>query len=181
MGEIPNGQSRNSAYNFPAYCCAVNNNEILQTGNSVRATVQGQVAPSSRIPVVDDDICIRKISFGVLTTSDYQVDSTEGGSPVWSGIIGMKLLDLLLVDDDHNDCALLRIAIDKSDLKICLQTVTDGDEAIDYLEGRGVYADRSLHPFPALVLLDLDRRLTGGWNFLGSEECNRQNGHFHLQ
>ncbi|HWW01340.1 MAG TPA: response regulator [Candidatus Acidoferrum sp.] len=78
----------------------------------------------------------------------------------------MKLLDLLLVDDDQNDCALLRIALDKTDLNICLQAVSDGEEAIDYLEGRGVYADRASHPFPALVLLDLDRRLTGGWGFL---------------
>jgi DNA-binding response OmpR family regulator len=78
----------------------------------------------------------------------------------------MKLLDILLVDDDHNDCGLFGIAVDKSDLNIRLQIVTDGEQAIDYLEGRGVYADRSLHPLPALVMLDLDIRLTGGFGFL---------------
>lgn len=75
-------------------------------------------------------------------------------------------LNILLVDDDHNDCALLGIAIDKSDVNIWLQTVTDGGTAIDYLEGRGNYGDRSLHPLPDLVVLDLDMRLTGGLEFL---------------
>ena len=75
-------------------------------------------------------------------------------------------LNILLVDDDHNDAALFGIAIDKSDLNIWLQTVTDGEVAIDYLEGRGDYADRSLHPLPDLVVLDLDMRLTGGLEFL---------------
>ena len=83
-----------------------------------------------------------------------------------SGIINIKALDILLVDDDHNDCALLGSAIDKTDLNIGLQTVTDGEAAKDYLEGRGVYADRSRHRLPALVLLDLDMRLTGGLDFL---------------
>jgi len=75
-------------------------------------------------------------------------------------------LNILLVDDDHNDSALLGIAIDKSDVNIWLQTVTDGGTAIDYLEGRGNYGDRSLHPLPDLVVLDLDMRLTGGLEFL---------------
>ena len=75
-------------------------------------------------------------------------------------------LNILLVDDDHNDAALFGIAIDKSDLNIWLQTVTDGGVAMDYLEGRGDYVDRSLHPVPDLVVLDLDMRLTGGLEFL---------------
>jgi len=75
-------------------------------------------------------------------------------------------LDILLVDDDHNDSALFGIAIDKADLNVWLQSVPDGQQAIDYLEGRDVYADRSLHPLPDLLVLDLDMRLTGGLDFL---------------
>jgi CheY-like chemotaxis protein len=78
----------------------------------------------------------------------------------------MKHLDILLVDDDQNDCALFGIAIGKTDLDICLQIVTGGEQAIDYLEGHGVYVNRSFHPMPALVLLDLDLRLTGGLELL---------------
>jgi CheY-like chemotaxis protein len=82
-------------------------------------------------------------------------------------------LNLLLVDDDHNDAALFGIAIDKSDRNIWLQTVTDGGVAMDYLEGRGDYADRSLHPLPDLVVLDLDMRLTGGLEFLEWRRSSR--------
>ena len=75
-------------------------------------------------------------------------------------------LNVLVVDDDHNDAALLALAVDKCDLNIWLQTVTDGGVAMDYLEGRGDYADRTLHPIPDLLVLDLDMRLTGGLEFL---------------
>lgn len=75
-------------------------------------------------------------------------------------------LNILLVDDDHNDSALFGIAVDKTDLNIWLQCVTDGGQAMAYLEGRNGYADRSLHPLPDLVVLDLDMRLTGGLEFL---------------
>jgi CheY-like chemotaxis protein len=75
-----------------------------------------------------------------------------------------KPFHMLLVDDD--DFALLGLAVKMTDLNISLQTVTDGEQAIDYLEGRGVYADRSMHPVPDLVVLDLDTRLTEGLAFL---------------
>lgn len=75
-------------------------------------------------------------------------------------------LNVLLVDEDHSDCALFGIAVDKSNLDIWLQTVPDGGRAIDYLEGRGGFSERTLHPLPDLVVLDLDMRLTGGLEFL---------------
>ena len=79
----------------------------------------------------------------------------------------MKLLDVLLVDDDSNDCALFGLAVERTGLNILLQTAPGGEQAIDYLEGRGAYTDRSIHPLPDLVVLDLDMRLTGGLDFLG--------------
>lgn len=75
-------------------------------------------------------------------------------------------LNVLLIDEDHSDSALFGIAVDRSNLDIWLQTVPDGGRAVDYLEGRGDYSDRSLHPLPDLVVLDLDMRLTGGLEFL---------------
>ena len=75
-------------------------------------------------------------------------------------------LNILLVDDDYNDCALFGIAVQKTGLNIRLETVRDGEEAVDYLEGRGVYADRAMHPLPALVVLDLNMRLSGAFEFL---------------
>jgi len=75
-------------------------------------------------------------------------------------------LNILLVDDDYNDCVLFGITVQKTGLNIRLETVRDGEEAVDYLEGRGVYADRAMHPLPALVVLDLNMRLSGAFEFL---------------
>ena len=36
-----------------------------------------------------------------------------------------------------------------------LKVVRDGEKAISYLSGQGLYADRDLYPLPALLLLDL--------------------------
>jgi CheY-like chemotaxis protein len=83
-------------------------------------------------------------------------------------------VNVLLVDDDHNDSALFGIAVDKSDLNIWLQTLPDAGLATYYLEGRGSYADRSLHPLPDLIILDLDMRLTGGIEFLEWRRASRE-------
>jgi CheY-like chemotaxis protein len=79
-------------------------------------------------------------------------------------VMSTEPLAILLVDDD--DCALFGIAVNMTDLNIGLRTVTDAEQAIEYLEGRGVYSDRSLHPLPAVVVLDWDMRLAGGLEFL---------------
>ncbi|HTL58867.1 MAG TPA: response regulator [Candidatus Limnocylindrales bacterium] len=82
-------------------------------------------------------------------------------------------LNVLLVDDDHNDSALFGIAVDRSEYNIWLQTLPDAGLATYYLEGRGSYSDRTLHPLPDLVILDLDMRLTGGIEFLEWRRASR--------
>ena len=63
--------------------------------------------------------------------------------------------NLLLVEDDPNDVALIRRAFKKARILNPLNIVHDGEEAIAYLAGQGEYADRSKFPLPAVVLLDL--------------------------
>ena len=75
-------------------------------------------------------------------------------------------LDILLVDDDHADLALFGLAVDKSDLNIWVQNLTTGQQAIDYLEAKGAYTDRSLHPLPDVIVLDLAMPLVSGFDFL---------------
>ncbi|HUW28424.1 MAG TPA: response regulator [Sulfuriferula sp.] len=70
-------------------------------------------------------------------------------------MMNVTLSTLLLVEDDPNDVMLFRRAKDKSNLANPLQVVDDGEAALAYLSGQGIYADRSLYPFPALMLLDL--------------------------
>ena len=67
----------------------------------------------------------------------------------------MSAETILLVEDNPDDALLIRRAFKKAGLPHALQIATHGEEAVDYLAGGGSYADRDQHPFPALVLLDL--------------------------
>jgi CheY-like chemotaxis protein len=75
-------------------------------------------------------------------------------------------LDILLVDDDHTELALFGWAVDKCDLSIWVQNLTAGQQAIDYLEAKGAYTDRSLHPLPDGIVLDLAMPQGEGFDFL---------------
>jgi len=75
-------------------------------------------------------------------------------------------LDVLMVDDDHNDLALFGFAVEKTQLNIWLQTLTAGQQVIDYLLAQGDFKDRALHPLPDLILLDLKMPQVSGFDFL---------------
>ena len=47
-----------------------------------------------------------------------------------------------------------------------LVIVHNGQEAIDYLQGSGQYSDRSKHPLPGLLLLDLKMPLMDGFDVM---------------
>ena len=63
---------------------------------------------------------------------------------------------ILLAEDDPNDVILFQRAMERASLSAdSLKAVGDGEKAISYLSGQGIYADRDLYPLPALLLLDL--------------------------
>ncbi|MGC9945057.1 MAG: response regulator [Bryobacteraceae bacterium] len=62
---------------------------------------------------------------------------------------------MLQVEDDGNDVFFLEHAIRKVGLANPIQVAGDGQQAIDYLNGAGKFADRERFPLPCLVLLDL--------------------------
>lgn len=62
---------------------------------------------------------------------------------------------MLLAEDNESDRLLLQIAFRQALRMELIGMTNDGEEAIDYLAGRGQYADRQAHPFPDLLLLDL--------------------------
>lgn len=62
---------------------------------------------------------------------------------------------VLLVEDSSDDADLIRHAFRKAGVGNPVVVVDDGDKAIDYLLGRGDYADRARFPLPRLILLDL--------------------------
>lgn len=63
--------------------------------------------------------------------------------------------EILLVEDDSNDVLLIERTFSQSKVDIPLRVVRDGDDAVTYLLGEGMYRDRSQYPLPSLVLLDL--------------------------
>src|SRR6266481_2179401 len=73
---------------------------------------------------------------------------------------------ILLVEDDPNDVLLIQRAFQKAGLRAALKVVRDGAQAIDYLSGNGVYAEREKYPLPYLILLDLKMPGTDGFEVL---------------
>lgn len=66
-----------------------------------------------------------------------------------------ETMPILLVEDDYNDVLLIQRAFRKANIKPSVSTVSDGDEAVLYLQGKEKYADRAQYPLPLLILLDL--------------------------
>jgi CheY-like chemotaxis protein len=68
----------------------------------------------------------------------------------------MLSTDLVLVAEDNpDDALLLRRALEKAGIVARLKIVSDGEELLLYLQGRGAYANRENNPMPALIILDL--------------------------
>ncbi len=85
---------------------------------------------------------------------------------------------VLYVEDEEMDRFLLRRAFDKAGQGTSLQTVNDGQAAINYLSGEREYADRQKHPMPTVVLLDLNLPEVHGFDVL--EWIRAQPAHRHL-
>lgn len=62
---------------------------------------------------------------------------------------------ILLVEDNPDDEALALRALKKNSIANEVIVVHDGVEALDYLFGTGMYADRNLEEMPQVILLDL--------------------------
>lgn len=73
---------------------------------------------------------------------------------------------VLAAEDEETDVLLLQMALSKSGFGTKLFVVSDGEEAIEYLNGEGCYADRNAYPMPQLVLLDLKMPRKTGFDVL---------------
>ncbi|HEX2973707.1 MAG TPA: response regulator [Tepidisphaeraceae bacterium] len=80
--------------------------------------------------------------------------------------IEMNRCSILYVEDNPDDVLLLQFAFEKAGIKNPLHIVGDGQQAIDYLSGAEPYNDRSQHPLPGLMLLDLNLPRVMGFDVL---------------
>ena len=72
---------------------------------------------------------------------------------------------VLVVEDNGQDAALIRVAFRKAGFEERFETIGDPGGALRYLRGEGEYADRAKFPFPDLILLD--HKMPGdGWEVI---------------
>ena len=69
---------------------------------------------------------------------------------------------LLLVEDSGDDLRLLQRFFAKAGLRQPIRSVPDGVEAMSYLLGHRVYADRERYPQPNLLLIDINMPRVNG-------------------
>lgn len=62
---------------------------------------------------------------------------------------------ILLVEDNPDDEALTLRALKKHNFSHTVDVVRDGAEALDYVFGKGDYADKDISNVPQLILLDI--------------------------
>ncbi|WP_018127226.1 response regulator [Balneola vulgaris] len=66
-----------------------------------------------------------------------------------------KTVEILLVEDSDQDAELALRALKKNNISNKITRLRDGEEALDFLFGRGEFEGRSVHNIPRVVLLDL--------------------------
>jgi len=68
----------------------------------------------------------------------------------------IKLVKLLLVEDNPDDIIIIQRAIKEAKIINKMWVVRDGQEAVDFLKHQGQFQDESTSPKPGLILLDIN-------------------------
>ena len=73
---------------------------------------------------------------------------------------------VLIAEDVQNDVELLQRSFGQAGISVVTEVVRDGEECIDYLAGRGKFANRDEYPLPDIMLLDLKMPRMDGFEAL---------------
>lgn len=86
----------------------------------------------------------------------------------------IKPASLLLVEDNPMDIELILHAFKDVRLGNTIHTAENGQKALDYLFGKGKYADRRQYPLPDIILLDLKMPGIDGHEVLRRIKCTEK-------
>jgi CheY-like chemotaxis protein len=102
-----------------------------------------------------------------LQENAHKKKSRQGSvAGVWQKNFFAMAKAILLAEDSQDDEQLFKHVLKKSRVENPVVVVRDGAEAIKYLEGTGRFADRTRHPLPDILFLDLKMPGTDGFAVL---------------
>jgi two-component system response regulator len=71
-------------------------------------------------------------------------------------------LSILVAEDDPREVTMINLALIKDGIPAEVQMVNDGEQVVEYLAGKGMFADRARSPFPDPIVVDLRMARMGG-------------------
>ena len=84
---------------------------------------------------------------------------------------------ILLVEDNPDDRELIQLAFHEVGIPHEFSVVKDDQQAMDYLLGRGEFAERNTHEKPDIILLDLKLPKLTGFEVLELIRANTNTAH----
>ncbi|MRS03940.1 response regulator [bacterium] len=79
---------------------------------------------------------------------------------------------IMVIDDNSNDLALIVKAFENNSIKTNILCIDNGHDALAYLMGDGVFADRKQNPYPSMLITDINMPGVDGFDILDYLQSN---------